>query len=502
MGHAIVGRGSSRVAAVASATVAMLAAWGCTSKPVDMTDRYDAGDFVAAAIAGDEARTVLRDRNGRVAGIGARYQRDRLWVGLEKAKILQDAARFQDSLDVYSWVYAEQDWLAEIESNFAANPVDPANWDLGQFVGDVGQTAVGADQTDYIVQPYEAILAASYAGLVAMMLDDPRAGDFARQSMTLQGQWRRNLGLDPVMVRGPASTSIDAGLARRDRRLSGFSIASILNLDEFSKARSAMRQAVEAAARAGAASPFLPAASLLNWAAFHKNDLYSDAISAVEGFKAFSGDAALAEELRAAMDAPTAPDKVLVFVGAGRGPVRDAFSVRVPVPIPTVGSGYYRGVYPVLKFRDGPTRPSRVTAAGAALSVVGSIDAVAAQDFSRRELSLWVLPTFRGLLRAAAFIAAQAATREKDPMIGLGLLIGNLIVAEAEQPDLRMWTSLPGVFFAALVDRPHNGVVDIRIDAASGTNSVQVRVPDGLSLVYVRSLEPRLTAAHATSIRR
>lgn len=466
-----------------------------------MTDRYDAGEFVAAAIAGDETLAMLRDGDGVVVGIGVQYQRDRLWAGLEKAKILQDAARFQDSLDAYTWVYAEQDWLAEIESNYAENPLDPSNWNAGQFLEDAGQAVVGADQTDYIVQPYEAILTASYASLVAMMLDEPRAADFARQSMTLQGQWRENLGLDLVEVRDAASPSIDSGLASRNPQLSGFSIASILNLDQFGKARSEMRQVVEAAAKAGAASPFLPAASLVNWAAFVKNDRYSDAITAVEGFRAFSGNASLASELEAVMNAPVPSDKVLVLVGAGRGPARDSFSVRVPVPIPSVGTGYFRGVYPVLKFRDGPSRPSRVTVAGAPLAVVGSVDAVAAQDFSRREPSLWWLPTFRGVLRAAASIAAQAATDSSDSWMGAVITAVNVVVAEAEQPDLRMWTSLPGVFFASLVDRPRSGMLDISLEATSGANAVQVEVPNGLSFVYVRSLEPGLTVAHVASLR-
>lgn len=502
MVHALVGRRVGAATAAALALASALAGSGCTTKTAQMTDRYDAGDFVAAAIAGDETLAMLRDGDGVVVGIGARYERDRLWAGLEKAKILQDAARFRDSLDVYTWVYAEQDWLAELESNYAENPLNPSNWNAGQFLEDAGQTVVGADQTDYVVQPYEAILTASYASLVAMMLDEPRAADFARQSMTLQGQWRENLGLDLVGVREGPSNSIDSGLASRNPQLSGFSIASILNLDQFGKARSEMRQVVEAAVRVGAASPFLPAASLVNWAAFMKNDRYSDAITAAEGFKAFSGDAALANELRAAMDAPTAPDKVLVFVGAGRGPARDFFSVRIPVPIPTIATGYYRGVYPALKFRDGPTRPSRVTAAGTPLSVVGSIDAVAAQDFSRREPSLWWLPTFRGVLRTAASMAAQAVTRNENSLIGLGILAANVAVAEAEQPDLRMWTSLPAVFFAALVDRPESGDLEISLGSAAGANSIRVEVPEGLSMVYVRSLEPRLTVAHSTSIRR
>ena len=64
-----------------------------------------------------------------------------------------------------------------------------------------------------------------------------------------------------------------------------------------------------------------------------------------------------------------------------------------------------------------------------------------------------------------------------------------------------MWTSLPATYFAALVDRPADGVLSIEVVADSGTNTVTVEVPKGLSLAYVRSLEPGLTVAHATTIR-
>lgn len=499
-----------RVVTFAVAT-AFMGIGGCGT-PDRMAKTYDQGKFVEAAIAGDELFPVLRDEDGMVTGIGVDAERDRLWIGLEKAKILGDAARFDESLEVFTHVYDEQLWLADCESSYAENPINPANWDIGQFFEDSGQLVVGADQTTYLVQPYEAILAASYASLDAMMTGDPRAYEFARQSMTLQGQWQENLGLEAVGVRTAPADSIGKSVSEAEFEIPGFSLTqllqeliALLNLDEFGKARDRMNAVVSAADQVGVASPFLPAASLLNWAAFVKADQQPDAISAMEGFKAFSADVELAKGLEEAMHSSEAPDKVLVFVGGGRGPSRDYFSIRVPIVIPSLGSGYFRGVYPVLNFRDDASRPRRVLADGQALSVVGSVDAVAAQDFSRREPTLWWTPTVRGLIRVAATVAAQAATGEQDSWIGLaiqGAAAGaGVFVAEAEKADLRMWTSLPATYFAALVDRPDDGVLSIEIVADSGTNTVTVEVPKGLSLAYVRSLQPSLTVAHATSIR-
>jgi len=473
---------------------------GCTTKPTKMTDLYNTGQFAEAAIAGDELFAVLREEDGTMQGLEVSYERDRLWVGLEKAKILSDAGRFPDALEVYTHVYAEQEWLAEIESSYAENPLDPANWDASQFLEDAGQAIAGADQTTYVVQPYEAILAASYASLAAMMINDPRSYEFARQSMTLQGQWQQNLGTEPLPLREAPPQELDGQLAEKNEKLKGFSISSILNLDGFSKARASMAAAVKAAVDAGTASPFIPAASLLNWAAFVKAEKDSDARSAIDGFKAFSGNAPLTAQLEGILDAQEVPDKVLVFAGAGRAPTRDYFSVRLPVIIPNIAEAYYRGVYPFLVFRGQDTRPTSISVAGTNLFPVGSVDAITAQDFSRRELSLWWGPTIRGLLRVIASVALQAADGEKGSWWDLGNQVLNVAIAEAEQADLRMWTSLPSDFFAAVIDRPADGRLSIDLKSQIGAGALSIEVPKGVSLVYIRALEPALATVHATTL--
>ena len=274
---------------------------------------------------------------------------------------------------------------------------------------------------------------------------------------------------------------------------------SILNFT--SSARPAGQDKVIADALAdGTASPAVPFASLVQWAALYSDNKRLEAGGALRNLDRWSNSKPLVEQLEALNKASKAPDKVLVLVGSGRGPERDYFSVRVPVPIPGVGDGYYRGVYPFLVFRDRATRPTNIKAGGSALTAIDSIDAIAAQNFSRREPSLWWAPTVRGLLRTAVSIVAQAADGEDGSWLDLAVLATNVVMAEAEQADLRMWTALPAEHYAGLVDRPADGRLSISLGADSGTSQLMVEVPEGVSLVYVRALEPGLAVAHATSL--
>jgi hypothetical protein len=484
---------------------------GCTTNTNQMTDAYNQGRFAEAAIAGDEAFPVLRDDGGSMSGIKLdrmRASKDRLWVGLEKAKILGDAGRFGDSLEVYDHVYDESAFLSALEADYALNPLDAGNWDIGQFTEDVGQAVVGADQTAYIVQPYEAILLSTYASLDALFSGSGTAATWASVSMDLQSDLFEDFENAGIPVRAAADKVLDSKLQKeagkdpdlKGKNLSGLSLTSILNFNEFGRTRKELDRVVNSAVSNGTASPVMPFASVVQWAAYYAADAYPSASSALSNLREISNANTLADQLQA-LQAESKPDnKVLVLVGSGRGPERDYFSVRVPVPIPGIGNGYYRGVYPFLAFRDRETRPTNIKAGGSALSTLDSIDAIAAQNFSRREPTLWWGPTVRGLLRTAASIVAQALDEKEDSLFDLAILATNVAMAEAEQADLRMWTALPAEHYAGLVDRPADGRLAISLGAGSGTSELAVEVPEGVSLVYVRALEPTLAVAHATSL--
>ncbi len=102
------GVGSHLLIMVAGSSAVLFATTGCTSTSRDMAKEFDQGKFTEAAIAGDEQFAVIRDGDGVITGLDGVPDRDRLWIGLEKAKILGDAARFGESLEVFTHVYDEQ----------------------------------------------------------------------------------------------------------------------------------------------------------------------------------------------------------------------------------------------------------------------------------------------------------------------------------------------------------------------------------------------------------
>ena len=127
-----------------------------------------------------------------------------------------------------------------------------------------------------------------------------------------------------------------------------------------------------------------------------------------------------------------------------------------------------------------------------------------AKKFQRREVELWWIPTIRGIIRTAASMAAQATTNNNDKNAGLVKLLmfaANVAVAEAEQADLRVWSTLPGAHYAALVKRPADGVLNIEIGDGSTKGKVSANVKEGSSLVYIRALTPNMkTNAYVASL--
>ena len=167
--------------------------------------------------------------------------------------------------------------------------------------------------------------------------------------------------------------------------------------------------------------------------------------------------------------------------GQGRGlrgcrsrPCRDYFSVRVPIPIPEVGNGYYRGVYPV-EFRGQQTCPSRVTVGDQSIEVIDSVDN-ASQNFVLREPSLWWVPTRSrhdprrrfhrrpGGGRRERWMDGPRDLRERDPRRG--------------GTGGRSMSSLPAHLPASSTVR---GRQPVDLESASGLG-VEVEVPEGVSL--------------------
>ena len=114
---------------------------------------------------------------------------------------------------------------------------------------------------------------------------------------------------------------------------------------------------------------------------------------------------------------------------------------------------------------------------------------------------LWWGPTVRAAIRATAAIVAQAAQDDDAATARLIIAIGSVLVAEAEQPDLRAWSTLPAAHHVALVPRPADGVIRVELRSNEGSRGVaEVSVPPGRSVVFVRAFTPQLHVSRVASI--
>ena len=489
--------------AMNSLVVLGIAISGCTTKFNTATDAHNIGDFEKAASIADSLAPMVK-RNGKDK-LDVQYERDALWIGLEKAKILSDAGKFNESIALFTYVDAEAEDLREIESWYLQNPLDTKSWDVGQFTNDIGQSVMGADQLPYLLQPYEMILGDAYASLNSLLLDKQGAATYARKVARLQFFEKEDLRLAGYDDLTAPTAKMDGALKTSlNGNATDFSFAGIFSLGDFTGAKARMNATITAAREVGAADPRVPFATVVQWAAFMKEGQSAERIGAANEVKLSSGAEKLSQQMLEFSN-DFSKDFVLVLIDAGRGPVRGSFDVKFPIAIPKVGSTFFRAVYPVLKFRVAD-RPSDIKVGGAGVMetayILDSIDAIAARNFQRRENELWWIPTYRAVFRAVATIVAQATQKEEDKTSKALIGLFGAIVAAAEQPDLRAWSTLPASQYAAIVPRPADGVVKVELKSPSSSGTFEVKVGPGSSIVYVRALTPKITQFQVAPLQR
>lgn len=485
-----------------SAALALLA--GCTTKFHPAIDQFSAGDCGKAV---DTAHAIAPTKRvpDRGAVADAQYDRDDLWVTLEKARMLNCCGELQESMSLLYFVKGESEFYRDIESRYKVNPLDIGAWDASQFANDAGQAIVGADQLPYQVQPFEMILCNAYGALNCLLLDEPGAAEFSTAAGMLQDDEGKDLQALGYLDNMPSPVAkIDATVrsALPPDSSSNYSTNMVFSLGDFSRAKSELSKAIDAGRAAHAADPRLAFASAVGWASYVRDGKRASQEEAVRGIELMARAPRLVESMRRIQEG-NEPDFVLVLVDAGRGPKRNYFNVAFPVIIPNVGSAYFRAVYPVLQFRP-DNRPTSVEVIGdgapATAELLNSIDAIAARDFRRREAELWWTPTIRAAIRVIGAIVAQAADRD-DEGWGAIVALATVAMAAAEQPDLRNWSTLPGAQYGAIVKRPANGMVQLRLSSDSATNTVSVGVPEGSSVIYACAQTPQLVSTHTGSLR-
>ena len=489
--------------AMNSLVVLGIAISGCTTKFNTATDAHNIGDFEKAASNADSLAPMVK--SGGTDRLNVQYERDEMWIGLEKAKILADAKRTKESIDVFSFVDNRAMLLSDAESWYAKHPFDMKNWDAKQFIGDASQSVMGADQIPYVVQPYELILVNAYRSLYLLLDGQDGAKQVATRGVELQQFEKEDLkhaGYDDMTA--PIAQMDGALKTSMNGNATDFSFAGIFSLGDFTGAKERMNATITAAREVGAANPSVPFATVVEWAAFMTGvNSREEANAAAKSVGESSGARSLSEKMLSFGD--WHQDFVLVLIDSGRGPVRGSFDVKFPIVIPKVGSTFFRAVYPVLKFRVAD-RPSDIKVGGAGVmdtaSILDSIDAIAARNFQRRENELWWIPTYRAVFRAVATIVAQATQKEEDKTSKALIGLFGAIVAAAEQPDLRARSTLPASQYAAIVPRPADGVVKVELKSPSSSGTFEVKVGPGSSIVYVRALTPKITQFQVAPLQR
>jgi hypothetical protein len=489
-----------------TAVTALLAALlcGCTTDISRAVRQHDNGNHSLAADEMNRIAPTVSEGAKQVPDV--QYAKDRLWVTIEKATILFQAGAFSEAMTLlyHAWDDARDDQY--MESWYAENPFDPSTWDSSKLMQDVGQAVLGADQTEYVLQPYEMILCCTYSALSCMLSDEPGFMQYARRAQRLQvweGDDLARAGYaPPTPPRTVMNTAVSSSLPQGQR--SSFDTNMVFSLGDFQGTEARLNAAIGNATAVGAADPRVAFASVVAWASFVKGGEWYEAAGATRQLSQMANTPRLVKLMNHVGRVDSTRDFVLVVVDAGRAPERGYFNVAFPIIVPGLGSAYFRAVYPTLNFRLAD-RPSRIVVESDQrsdpLEVVTSIDAVVARNFMRREPELWWIPTLRAALRTTAAIVAQAADRDREGW-GAGVLAATVIMAVAEQPDLRVWSTLPATQFAMLVPRPNSGMISLVISSDASAARHDVTVPAGSSLVYVRALTPAKAHAHVGTLRK
>lgn len=486
---------------------ALLSVWtslaACTTDLSQAVRLHDAGDHSGAAEQIDRLAPTLQDGGRALPDVP--YEKDLLWVTMQKSTILFQAGRYGDAVELMYHAWSDADDDRYMESWYAENPFDPATWDSQKLLQELGQVVMGADQTTYVLQPFEMILCCSYSALGCILSDEPGFMQYARRAQKLQVWEGEDLARAGQVPQPPPRSAMNATVANSipSGQTSNFDTNMLFSLGDFKGTEQRLNAAISSAVAAGAADPRVASACVIAWASLAKGGQWSEASGCADLLSRISATPRLVKLMRHVGRADSTRDFVLVVVDAGMGPERGHFNVAFPLIIPNVGSAYFRAVYPTLHFRTAD-RPLKIVAEADGrsdpLEIVTSIDAVASRNFLRREPELWWVPTLRAALRTTAAIVAQATDRDNEGW-GLGVLAASVALAVAEQPDLRIWSTLPATQHAMLVPRPQSGSLDLVISSETSAARHAVSVPPGSSLVYVRSLTPARSRVHVGSLR-
>ena len=191
--------------------------------------------------------------------------------------------------------------------------------------------------------------------------------------------------------------------------------------------------------------------------------------------------------------------QVWVYVEDGLCPERESWRIDLPIALIPYARRYVSYVGLCLpRLIERPPAASSWTVGGEKMEVLADVDALAKIEYDvymrgalTREISRTIVDVG---IQVALGVAAEAALARHNKRGGRGLS-GEYLALKASQltvaaysaarrgADTRCWPTLPKTVYVARVPRPADGKLSINAD---GGNAVDVVLPEGNSMVFVR----------------
>ena len=192
----------------------------------------------------------------------------------------------------------------------------------------------------------------------------------------------------------------------------------------------------------------------------------------------------------AACDGGVKPsNQVWIYVEDGLCPEREAWRIDLPlVLIPYAGKYVKYAGLSLPRLLERPAAASSWTVGGERMQPLANVDALAKVEYDvymrgalKREITRTVIDV------GVQVALGVAADNTKDWKVQTALIASQCAVAvysaARRGADTRCWPTLPKTVYVSHVTRPSDGRLSIRAD---GGNAVEVVLPEGNSMVFVR----------------
>ena len=448
----------------------------CTTNLKQANDAHTAGNFDVAA---EEIATITPS------------DRDYLWYLLERGKMEQDAGRWAASIATYDRAI---EIVESVDAQEARGSLEGASQSIQSLVA-------GENLADYRILRFQRVLLHANLAVSLMMSGDSRgAAVECRKVVDYQEQIKQQPGLDADRLSVEEAdeaimAKVPSGSANR------FTAGSVFEDPDVRDENRKIAARISGDGRLAALDERVPWGHVVSWTAFMASGERAEARGTATEIEDLLGGSLLNTRIQALTNRGDLDDHVVILVDAGLGVVREEFTVTIPVPIPTIGVTAFVAPFPRLVFHD-VSRPSEiiVKAEGRATEtdLVDSIDGLYATDFKRRSADIYLPPVVRGASRAIGSAVAQAQT--DNALAKLAIAGGTFAWGHVEEADLRTWSALPALQYAAIVPRPDSGELVLQTRGAGGQRAYRVALPPGPGIVYLRAVDSARGSAYSASL--